>query len=55
MATEALVATFHQVMAGKVDEAFGKVIQQEAKPRRPEKAERKERPPSRPSRRSKHG
>jgi len=34
LATEALVATFHQVMSVKVDEAFGKVIQQEAKPPR---------------------
>jgi DNA-binding transcriptional MerR regulator len=53
MATEALVATFHQVMSAKVDEAFGKVIQQEAKPRRPEKEARKERAPSRPPHRSK--
>ena len=41
MATEAVVATFHQVMSAKVDEAFGKVIQEEAKPRREEKLERK--------------
>jgi DNA-binding transcriptional MerR regulator len=34
VATEALVATFHQVMSVKVDQAFGKVIQQEAKPPR---------------------
>jgi DNA-binding transcriptional MerR regulator len=53
MATQALVATFHQVMAAKVDEAFGKVIQQEAKARRPDRAEGKQRQPSRQSRRSK--
>ncbi len=53
MATEALVATFHQVMAAKVDGAFGKVIQKEAKARRPDRAESKHRQPSRPSRRSK--
>ncbi len=40
LATDALVATFHQVMAAKVDEAFGKVIQQEAKTPRPPKPER---------------
>jgi DNA-binding transcriptional MerR regulator len=55
MATEALVATFHQVMASKVDEAFGKLIQQEAKARRPEKNERKARSSSRPSRRPRRG
>jgi DNA-binding transcriptional MerR regulator len=55
LATEALVATFHQVMAGKVDEAFGKVIQQDVKPRRPEKEARKERQPNRPPHRSKRG
>ena len=55
MATEALVATFHQVMGAKVDEAFGKVIQQEAKPRRPDRSERKERQPRRPPRRSRRG
>ena len=53
MATQALVATFHQVMAAKVDEAFGKVIQQEAKARRPDRAEGKQRQPSRQPRRSK--
>jgi DNA-binding transcriptional MerR regulator len=53
MATQALVATFHQVMAAKVDAAFGKVIQQEAKARRPDRAEGKHRQPSRQSRRSK--
>ncbi len=42
LATEALVATFHQVMATKVDEAFGKVIQQEAKAPRPPKTQRGE-------------
>jgi DNA-binding transcriptional MerR regulator len=41
MATEALVATFHLVMGAKVDEAFGKVLQQEAGPRRPEKSDAK--------------
>jgi DNA-binding transcriptional MerR regulator len=54
MATEALVATFHQVMGAKVDEAFGKVIQQEAKPKRRGNSEanleRKQRRPSRSSR-----
>ena len=53
MATQALVATFHQVMAAKVDEAFGKVIQQEAKARRPGRTEGKQRQPSRQPRRSK--
>ena len=43
LATEALVATFHQVMSVKVDEAFGKVIQQEAKPPRKAKPEDRER------------
>jgi DNA-binding transcriptional MerR regulator len=51
MATEALVATFHQVMGAKVDEAFGKVIQQEARPRRRDKPEHKPRRPARSSRR----
>jgi DNA-binding transcriptional MerR regulator len=51
MATEALVATFHQAMGAKVDEAFGKVMQQEAKPRRREKPEHQPRRPARPSRR----
>lgn len=51
MATEALVATFHLVMGAKVDEAFGKVLQQEAGPRRPGKSEAKpERKPRRPIR-----
>jgi DNA-binding transcriptional MerR regulator len=54
MATEALVATFHQVMAAKVDEAFGKVIQQEARTRKPERTERKEHQSSRPARRPRH-
>jgi DNA-binding transcriptional MerR regulator len=44
LATEALVATFHQVMSVKVDEAFGKVIQQEAKTPRKPKPEQRERP-----------
>src|ERR1700730_15265729 len=39
IATEALVATFHLVMGAKVDEAFGKVLQQEAGPRRQGKSE----------------
>ena len=54
MATEALVATFHLVMGAKVDEAFGKVLQQEAGPRRPGKSEakpeRKQRRPIRSAR-----
>src|SRR3979411_1353121 len=54
MATEALVATFHQVMGAKVDEAFGKVMQQEAKPKSAghceANLERKQRRPSRSSR-----
>jgi DNA-binding transcriptional MerR regulator len=54
LATEALVATFHQVMSAKTDEAFGRVIQQQAKqPRKakPEAGSRgKDRPPK-PARR----
>src|ERR1700682_3704936 len=41
MATEALVATFHLVMGAKGEEGFGKVLQQEAGPRRPGKSEAK--------------
>jgi DNA-binding transcriptional MerR regulator len=43
LATEALVATFHQVMSAKVDEAFGKVIRQEAKVPRKARPEHRER------------
>jgi DNA-binding transcriptional MerR regulator len=42
LATEALVATFHQVMSAKTDEAFGKVIQQQAKQPRKPKPQRSE-------------
>jgi DNA-binding transcriptional MerR regulator len=43
VATEALVATFHQVMSVKVDQAFGKVIQQDVKPPRKAKPEHRKR------------
>jgi DNA-binding transcriptional MerR regulator len=42
LATDALVATFHQVMSAKTDAAFGKVIQQQAKQPRKSKPEHPE-------------